>query len=257
MDIATLIGFVTGFGLVIYAIASGVGMGPFLDAQSGLIVIGGTLGATLVNYPLNAVTGAGKVAAKAFAYKLPNIPEVIAQMVEFSNRARREGILALEEAVNDTDNPFLRKGIQLAVDGEDPSVIESLIDTEIFWLKGRHRLGSEVFGTMAGYAPAMGLVGTLIGLVGMLQNMDDPSSIGPSMATALLTTFYGAIFANMIFGPISGKLKTRSEEEILVWELTREGVLAISAGDNPRMVEQKLNAFLAPKDRTGEDDDSK
>ena len=254
MDLATLIGFATGFGLVFYAIASGVGLGPFLDGQSAMIVIGGTVGATLINYPLAKVTGAGKVAAKAFSYKVPDTSQVIAQMVEFSNRARREGILALEEAVNDTDNPFLKKGIQLAVDGEDPSVIENIIDTEIFWLKGRHKVGAEVFSTMAAFAPAMGLIGTLIGLVGMLQSMDDPSSIGPSMATALLTTFYGAIFANLLFAPISGKLRTRSTEEVLVWELTREGVLAISAGDNPRMVEQRLNAFLAPKDRKTEDE---
>jgi chemotaxis protein MotA len=254
MDIATILGFVVGWGLVLYSIAAGVGLGPFIDIPSLIIVLGGTVGASLINYPLAQIIGAAKVFGKAVSYKLPDVHELIAQMVEFSNRARREGILALEEAVNDTDNPFLKKGIQLAVDGEDPGVIENLLDTEIKWLKQRHALGSEVFATMAGFAPAMGLIGTLIGLVGMLQNMDDPSSIGPSMAVALLTTFYGALLANLVYGPISGKLIVRSKEEVRLWELTREGVLAISAGDNPRMVEQKLNAYLAPADRKAEDD---
>jgi chemotaxis protein MotA len=253
MDLATIIGFVIGWGLVLFSIASGVGLGPFIDVPSLLVVLGGTTGASLINYPLNMITGAGKVFGKAMSYKLPDVDKTIEQMVDFSNRARREGILALEEAVNDTDNPFLKKGIQLAVDGEDPGVIEQLLDTEINWLKKRHANGAEVFATMAGFAPAMGLIGTLIGLVGMLQNMDDPSSIGPSMAVALLTTFYGALFANLVFAPISGKLITRSKEEVLLWELTKEGVLAISAGDNPRMVQQKLNIYLAPAQRKEEE----
>jgi chemotaxis protein MotA len=254
MDIATILGFLVGWGLVLFSIASGVGLGPFIDVPSLLIVLGGTVGASMINFPLGQITGAGKVLGKTISYNLPEVQKTIEQMVDFSNRARREGILALEEAVNDTDNPFLKKGIQLAVDGEDPGVIESLLDTEIKWLKTRHALGAEVFATMAGFAPAMGLIGTLIGLVGMLQNMDDPSSIGPSMAVALLTTFYGALFANLIFGPISGKLAVRSREEVRLWELTREGVLAISAGDNPRMVEQKLYIYLAPHERKSDDD---
>ena len=252
MDIATLLGFVSAFGLMLWAIASGAGLGAFVDFQSVLIVLGGTIGATLVSFPLGNVIGAGGVAKKAFMYKLIDPKEVIKQMADFSNRARREGILALEEAAGSVDNPFLKKGIQLAVDGEDPQAIENILDTEISYLKDRHKSGAEVFATMAALAPSMGLVGTLIGLVGMLKNMDDPSTIGPSMAVALITTFYGAVLANMVFGPIAGKLKNRSAEEVLIWELTREGVLAISAGDNPRMVEQRLNAFLAPKLRQAE-----
>ncbi len=252
MDIASILGIVTAFGLVGYGIAAGVGIGAFIDGQSLAIVLGGTVGATLINYPLAQFLSAGKVAKTAFLFKAISAQDIIQKMTEFSNRARREGILALEEAIGDTDNPFLKTGIQLAVDGEDPQSIESILDTEIAWLKDRHRLGAEIFTTMGGFAPALGLIGTLIGLVGMLQNMSDPSTIGPSMAVALLTTFYGALFANLIFNPIAGKLRTRSSEEVLVWELTREGVLAISAGDNPRMVEQKLNAFLAPKLRQAE-----
>jgi chemotaxis protein MotA len=221
--------------------------GMFFDAPSVAIVIGGTIGATLMNCPLDKVIGAGKVAGKILSYKLIDPRTVITQMVEFSNRARREGILALEEAAASTDNPFLKKGIQLAVDGEDPAAIENILDNEIGYLKDRHKSNAEVFVTMATFAPAMGLIGTLIGLVGMLGNMSDPSSIGPAMAVAILTTFYGAVLANLVFNPIAGKVRIRSAQEVLVWELTKEGVLAISAGDNPRMVEQRLNAYLAPK----------
>ncbi len=252
MDLGTLLGILTGFGLVFYSIAAGVGLGAFIDMQSLLIVLGGTIGASLINYPLKDMLGATKVAKNAFLFKSLNPTSVILRMTDFANRARREGILALEEAVTESDNWFLKKGIQLAVDGEDPKSIETILDTEIAWLRERHRLGAEIFQTMGAAAPALGLIGTLIGLVGMLQNMDDPSTIGPSMAVALLTTFYGALFANLLFNPIAGKLRTRSNEEVLVWELTREGVLSISAGDNPRMMEQRLNAFLAPKLRTGE-----
>ncbi len=254
MDIATLVGLLSAFGLVGFAIASGVGLGPFIDGQSLLIVLGGTVGASFINYPLGDMLNAGKVAKYVFSTKPLNPKEVIAQMTDFSNRARREGILALEEAVGDTDNAFLKKGIQLAVDGEDPQAIESILDTEIAWLKDRHALGAEIFATMGAFCPALGLIGTLIGLVGMLQNMSDPSSIGPSMAVALLTTFYGALFSNLLFNPMAGKLRVRSKEEALVLELTREGVLSISAGDNPRMVEQKLNSFLAPRLREASGD---
>lgn len=250
MDIATLIGFVIAWGLVLGAIPmGGMSFTSFLDPASIAIVIGGTIGATLMNCPLDKFLGAGAVAKKSFSYKLIDPREVIAQMVDFSNRARREGILALEEAAASTDNPFLKKGIQLAVDGEDPAAIENILDNEIGYLKERHKSGAEVFITMATYSPAMGLIGTLIGLVGMLNNMSDPSSIGPAMAVAILTTFYGALFANLVYNPIAGKVRIRSGQEVLVWELTKEGVLAISAGDNPRMVEQRLNAYLAPKMR--------
>ncbi|MBN2804068.1 MAG: MotA/TolQ/ExbB proton channel family protein [Deltaproteobacteria bacterium] len=254
MDIATILGMVTGFGLVGYAIMVGAGIMAFVDTQSLLIVVGGTIGATLIHYPLDQFLGAITVAKKAFLVKLPEPAKVIEQMLDFSNRARREGILALEEAIADSKDPFLKKGIQLAVDGENPQSIENILDIEIQYLKDRHKSGASIFMSMAGYAPGLGLVGTLIGLVAMLQNMDDPSTIGPSMAVALLTTFYGALLANLLFTPLSGKLKFRSEEEALVWELTREGVLSISAGDNPRIVEQRLNSFLAPKKRTEEKD---
>ena len=253
MDIATLVGMLTGFGLVGYAIASGAGLASFLDSQSALIVIGGTIGASLINYPLEQMINAAKVAKNAFLHKAAKPEDIIKQMVDFSTRARREGILALEEAAGETENPFLKKGIQLAVDGENADSLGNILDTEISYMRDRHKLGAEIFSTMGAFAPALGLVGTLIGLVAMLKNMDDPSTIGPSMAVALLTTFYGAILANVMFNPIAGKLWTRSTEETLTMELNREGIIAIATGDNPRMVEQRLNAFLAPKLRNSEE----
>ena len=146
----------------------------------------------------------------------------------------------------------MRQGIQLTVDGQDPSAIESILSTEIDSLQERHKAGADFFTSAAAFAPALGLIGTLIGLVQMLLNMSDPDAIGPSMAVALLTTFYGALMANLVFTPLAAKLKTRSTEEVMIRQLILEGVLAITAGDNPRVVEQKLNAFLAPKLRAAE-----
>jgi len=244
----------TGFGLVIYAIASGVGLGAFIDGQSALIVVGGTVGAVLINYPLKNVLGAVKVARNVFLNKIDEPQVVLEQIVGFSQTARRDGILALEESVSTLKNQFMRKGIQLVVDGESGDSLEAILDTEISYLRSRHGGGADIFASMGAYAPALGLVGTLIGLVGMLQNMDDPSTIGPSMAVALITTFYGAVLANLLFNPIAGKLRARSGEEALVWQLIREGVIPISLGDNPRTVQQKLNSFLAPKLRKKEGD---
>lgn len=254
MDIATLIGFVVAFGLVGFAIFSGAGgIGAFLDVNSIAIVFGGTIGAMLMAFPLGQVIGAVGVLKKAFLFKSADPKELIAALSELANKARREGILALEAAIDQAPDEFMRQGIQLTVDGQDPSAIEAILSTEIDSLEERHKLGAEFFSSAATFAPALGLVGTLIGLVQMLLNMSDPDAIGPSMAVALLTTFYGALLANLVFTPIAGKLKTRSKEEVLIRQLILEGVMAITAGDNPRVVEQKLNAFLAPKLRAEEE----
>ncbi|NOZ86300.1 MAG: motility protein A [Deltaproteobacteria bacterium] len=249
MDIATILGVVSAFGLVFGTIAFGGGAGAFIDVGSLAIVVGGTLGAALINYPLRDFLSTAKVLKNAFIYKLTPPQETIRQMVEYSARARKEGILALESALSDDTDEFLAKGVRLAVDGQEAKAIENILTNEVDYLEQRHEKGAEVFSSMGAFAPALGLIGTLIGLVKMLQSMDDPSSIGPSMALALITTFYGAILANLVFNPIAGKLRTRSKEEVLLRELQLQGILAITSGDNPRIVEQKLNAFLAPKQR--------
>lgn len=250
MDIATILGLVSAFGLVITAIMTGGGLGLVINIPSVLIVVGGTIGASLISFSLKEILGSISVAMNAFFAKVPQAPKMIPQFLELSSKARKEGLLALEGAVNETPDVFFSQGLQLVVDGVAPESIEEILGTEVDSLRDRHRLGADVFSTMGTYAPAMGLIGTLIGLVQMLANMADPSNIGPAMAVALLTTFYGALLANIIFLPIAGKLKLRSSEEVQVREIITEGILSISNGVNPRILEQRLQAFLAPKHRT-------
>lgn len=250
MDIATLLGIVSAFGLVVAAIALGGGILLFVNIPSLLIVVGGTLGATMINYPIRDVLRTFAVMKNVFFTKTLSGEDISGRFVEFATKARREGILALEPYVKEVDDPFLKKGLQLSVDGLEPNAISDILDTEVDVMKERHQLGAEIFATMGAFAPALGMIGTLIGLVQMLQNMDDPNSIGPAMAVALLTTFYGSVMANLVCMPISGKLKTRSKEESHVMEIIRTGVISLTNGDNPRILEQKLLVFMPPKDRT-------
>jgi len=242
MDIATLVGLLAAFGLIAFGMVSGGGIASFVDIPSVIMVLGGTIGVTMVNYPLGTVIGAGKVMKHAFFGASMDISETTKKIVEYSGVVRREGILALQEAVKELQDPFLAKGIQLAVDGQEPESIRAILEREIESL-------AEIFSQMGAYSPAMGLLGTLIGLVSMLKSLEDPSTIGPAMALALLTTFYGAIFANVIFLPVAGKLKVKSKEEAGAMEVALEGILAITHGDNPRIVEQKLHAHLKPAER--------
>lgn len=253
MDIATIVGVIGSFVLVVLAIGVG-GLPAFINVPSLIIVVGGTIGATLINYPLKDVLGIVGVAMKTIFAKEISAKETIAKFMDFSQKARREGILSLEGDIKELSDEFMKKGIQLAIDGLEPTAIREIMETEINYTQNRHKLGADVFTTIGTYAPALGMVGTLIGLVQMLQSMDDPSSIGPAMAVALLTTFYGAIMANIICMPIAGKLKTRSSQEMEVRELVVEGVLSLSSGENPRIVEQKLACFLPPKQRVLSED---
>ncbi|MCF8067786.1 MAG: MotA/TolQ/ExbB proton channel family protein [Desulfobacterales bacterium] len=253
MDIATLVGTIAAFGLVLAAILMGGSIMLFVNIPSLAIVVGGTLGVTMINYPLKEVLGTVGVGMNVLFAKALSVDDIIKQFVEFGSKARREGILALESDAKEIDDTFLQKGIQLAVDGLEPQAIQDIMDTEVTYLSERHKLGADIFTTLATFAPALGMIGTLIGLVQMLQSMDDPSSIGPAMAVALLTTFYGSVMANMICMPIAGKLKTRSKEETLVKEMIIEGVLSLTKGENPRILEQKLVSFVAPKQRPASD----
>ncbi|MBN1477092.1 motility protein A [Candidatus Sumerlaeota bacterium] len=252
MDIATILGIISAFGLVIGSIAMGGSLGAFINVPSIAIVVGGTIGATLIAYPLNEVLGVMGVIKNAFFSKVRAGADMIPLLVDFASKARRDGILALESAIQDVDDIFITRGVQLAVDGQEPEAIEGILQTEIDKVRSRHKKGVDIMTTMGTFSPALGLIGTLIGLVGMLQNMSDPNSIGPQMAVALLTTFYGAIMANLMFNPLASKLRGRSEDEIEVKELALEGILAIAAGDNPRVVEQRLHAFLRPAKRTSQ-----
>lgn len=246
MDIATVLGILSATGLVLGAIFMGSGLNVFINIPSLCIVVGGTIGVTLVAYPLKDFLSVIKVVQKAIFTKNISATELISKFIAFANKTRREGILALESEIKELNDEFFKKGIQLSIDGLEPQQIQNILDTEIEFVRDRHKLGADIFTSMGTFAPAMGMIGTLIGLVQMLQSMDDPSTIGPAMAVALLTTFYGSLMANICCMPIAGKLKTRSKEEMLTKEMTIQGIISLSNGDNPRILEQKLLAFLPP-----------
>ncbi len=249
MDLATILGIVISFGLVLAGILEGGSLMIFISAPSLLIVLGGTVGATLVNYPLATVFGVMKVLKKTLSTTTQTPSATIEQFMDFANRARREGILSLEPVLKEVDDSYLRKGLQLTVDGLEPQAIQEILEVEITSLESRHETGVEIVSAMGAYAPALGMIGTVIGLVQMLQTMSDPSSIGPAMAVALITTFYGAILANLVFIPMAGKLKMRSREEVSMREMQMEGILAISRGENPRIIQEKLSSYQPPKER--------
>ncbi len=198
-------------------------------------------------FPLENVLGLGGIIRNVFFTKPQQISTLIATIIDYAGRARREGILSLQNVANEVDDPFFVKGINLVVDGVEETVIEDIMANEIDYLEERHKSGADMLGALGALSPAFGMIGTLIGLVIMLQNLQDTSAIGPAMAIALITTFYGALLANLVFIPFSGKLRLRSNQELLLKRITLEGVLAISQGNNPRVVEQKLNSFQAPK----------
>jgi chemotaxis protein MotA len=249
MDIATILGVISAFGLVCVAIFMGSGIQLFINVPALMIVVGGTLGATMIHYPLRDVFGVFSIVKKTLFTKNISIAELIKRFIAFANKSRKEGILALEGEIKDVKDAFFRKGVQLSTDGLEPEEIRDVLETEVDFIRGRHQLGAEIFTTMGTFSPALGMIGTLIGLVQMLQQMEDPSSIGPAMAVALLTTFYGSIMANIVCLPIAGKLRTRSKEEVLTKDMTIQGVISLSNGDNPRILEQKLLAFIPPNQR--------
>ena len=250
MDLATIIGTILAFSLVIMAIIMGGTLDAFINLPSLLIVMGGTIGATAINYPLKDILGVIKVAKNAiFCKDSVNFSELISNFLKMADKARREGILSLEGFIKDSHDEFLKYGLRLCVDGVEPQSIKQILEKDIKSCSERHELGADIFLSMGSYAPAFGMIGTLIGLVQMLAKLDDPSNIGPAMAVALITTFYGALLANAVFLPIAGKLKTKSEEEIFVKKIMLEGIMGISNGDNPMILEQKLNTFLPSKER--------
>lgn len=249
MDIATIIGIVSGFGLISIAIILGGSPAIFVNVPSLVIVIGGTLAATLINYPLSDVLAIFGPVRKAFLHKETDPRDLIENLIKFATVARREGILSLESQASETEDEFLSKSIQLAIDGTAPELIKDILTTEVAFMEDRHSRGQGILAAMGAMAPAFGMIGTLIGLVQMLATMEDPSAIGAGMAVALITTLYGAILANVVFIPTAAKLKVRTSTELLSKEITIEGILSIQSGDNPRVVEQKLKAFIAPAQR--------
>ncbi len=254
MDLATVVGLVLTLALLFGAMAMGVGIGAYIDVPSLLIVFGGTTGVLMIGFKMDQIKSLVKYFMIAIKPPQENLPELIKKMVDYSTKARRDGILALESDANNESNEFLKKGLSMAVDGSEPDTIRALLESDMEQTSSRHKLNASIFDQMAGFSGAMGMVGTLIGLVAMLLNMADPSAIGPSMAVALLTTMYGAMIGNIIGAPVANILNIRDGDERLAKSLILEGIMAIQAGDNPRTLEAKLLSFLPPKERESQFD---
>ena len=252
MDVATIIGLFAGSSLIIWAMLSGSDLKTFLDYPSIAIVGGGSVAAALISFPLKEMFKMPRVLKHTLFAKSGDPKALIKELVNFAEIARRDGILSLENSTRDIKDEFLVSGIQMAVDGTDPELIEAIMESELEAIETRHANGKALFDNIGRFAPAFGMIGTLIGLVKMLASMEDPSSIGAGMAVALLTTMYGALLANLVALPLGEKLAKRSAEELLLKNVILRGVMAIQSGDNPRVVEQKLKTFLPAGQRESE-----
>lgn len=252
MDLATLIGLVVGVVMVLFGIISGAGvsaLGNFFDLPSVIITIGGSLTSLITGFTMSEFIAGFKGAGIAF--KDPKIDNgaVIKQIIDLSNVARKEGLLALEEVADNLEDEFMKKGILLIVDGTEPELVRGILETELVNMDDRHRTMAGFFETWASFGPAWGMIGTLIGLVNMLKNLSDFNAIGPSMAVALLTTLYGSLIANWFCTPVATKMKNINSKEYQMREIVIEGLLSIQAGENPRVIEEKLKSFLSPAAR--------
>jgi chemotaxis protein MotA len=248
VDLASLVGLVGAFGIVVMAMILGGDLGMFLNIPSVLIVVVGSIFAVMMKFELGQFLGAVKVAAKAFSFKMSKPETIIEEVVELAGLARKGGLLSLEG--KEVSDDFLGKGIQLLVDGHDPDVVRTLMSKELKQASERHTIGIDIFKAIGDVAPAMGMIGTLIGLVAMLANMDDPKTIGPAMAVALLTTLYGAMMATMFALPVGDKLTLRKDEEDRLKSMIIDALLAIQSGQNPRVIETMLQAYIQEGKRT-------
>jgi chemotaxis protein MotA len=247
MDIATVIGLVSGTVLILGSILMGGSLLTFINIPSILVVVGGTVAVTFMRFKMADVIGSITVALKAFLFKLQNPEDIINEMVEYTRIAKKEGLIALEK--EEPQDPFSAKALRYLSDGYDEGLIEDMLMKDIRLTVQRHTTGQQVFKSAGDAAPAFGMIGTLIGLVQMLSSMSDPASIGPSMAIALLTTLYGAIVANLVCIPIADKLSLNSEQEKLTKSIIVEGAIAINRGVSPMVLEESLKIFLSPSKR--------
>lgn len=248
MSLLTLGGLIGGIACVVISIMMDGDIMSFVNLPSIFVVLGGLAASTIMSFPGKQLKNVFNTTKIAYSKERTDIAKSINMIIEMANSARKEGLLSLDSMAEEIEDPYLRKGIMLVVDGSDPELVKSVMETEIGYMEARHNQTITVFSQMAAYSPAFGMLGTLIGLVNMLLKLDDPSTIGPSMAVAIVTTFYGVILANMIFTPIAKKLKAYSENEQLQKEIILEGILSIQDGENPRIIRDKLEAFLAHMD---------
>jgi chemotaxis protein MotA len=254
MDLTTIIGLVLGFVIVTVVMIMDGGSPAELFAHPSaiLLTVGGALAATIISYPMKSVMLIPKWLMMAFMGHKVHPDEVIEQLVKMADKARRDGLLALEEESKKINDPFMKKGIMMVVDGVDPAQVRAIMDIEIHHMHERHEEGINFFSSAGGYGPTMGIIGTVMGLIAVLQELDNPGSLGKSIAAAFLATLWGILSANLIWLPLAGKLKSNSNEEVLYRNLIVEGILSLQAGENPRIVREKLNAFLSPKARKDE-----
>jgi len=250
MDIASLLGIVCACALIVGSILIGTApFSAFIDYPSILVVIGGSFAAGMICFPLKSMIASPKIAMKILLNKPEDRLKLIKQIVSLAETARRDGLLALESKISEIENPLVKTGMQMAVDGSTPEVVEQVLRTEADALAARHREGKAIMDQMGRFAPAYGMIGTLLGLIMMLADMSDPSKLGAGMAVALITTLYGAIMANVFFCPFAEKLGLLSRSEMTSIEIAVRGVMAIQSGESPRLIEQKLRTFLPPKQR--------
>lgn len=257
MDLASILGLLLCLVMFVYGIIDNAGasnFGRYLDFPSAIITFGGSFFAVLASFSLSDFTGGLKSFMLVFKAPSTDVRGMIQKIIDLSNVARKEGLLSLEEAAGDLEDEFMKKGILLIVDGTDPELVRGIMETELISTEDRHKSKINFWETLGAMGPAWGMIGTLIGLVNMLYEMDDPSSIGPSMAVALITTLYGSILANWICAPVASKLKTNNSNEIMIKEIMIEGLLSIQAGENPRVIEEKLKSFLSPGERATQED---
>jgi chemotaxis protein MotA len=248
MDIATIAGLLLAFGaLMVAVLIEGGKLGGFFNVSAGIIVLGGTLGAMVVCYPFKTILGMPGVLKQAFFAMEIDPLGMMKTVIQFARKARREGILVLEEDAKRLNNEFLKTGIQLVVDGTPGELVREILETQVRSMEQRHQTGEGMFSTLGGFAPTLGILGTVMGLVHMLASLDEPGKMGPAIAAAFIATLYGVGTANLIFLPIASKLKARSQAESLAYELAIEGILSLQAGDNPRVVASKMASFLPPK----------
>jgi chemotaxis protein MotA len=250
MDLATIIGLVVAWGAVLFSMfhASEGALGSYFKPPEIFLVLGGSIGAAMLSMPMHTVTGVVAYIKKWLFNKETHIEHVIKEMVQYAETARRDGVLALESVAREAPDPFLRRGLQLTIDGTDPEIIERILRIEIESMSERHKHGKHFFGTLAKFGPGFGLMATLIAQVAMFRHLDgDAAVIGKALAIALTGTLYGCILQNLVAGPVSEKLGMRSHEEVFAKEIMLQGVLSIQAGNNPRVVEMQLMSFLSSK----------
>ena len=252
MDIATIAGILVFFGLMVVTIFHSegwAGFKPFANMEALLMVMGGTLCATLVNFPLAQVIGVGKVIKKTLTSQPENTSHIVVTFVNLAQKAKKEGFLALQLDLKNIKNDFLRRGVQLVVDGADHEFIKGMLETEIGFIRERHKVGQEILNAMGTYSPAFGIIGTVLGMIMMLSSIEDVAAVPRRMAVALAAAFYGLGAGYLIFLPMGGKLRRRSEEELLVKEIIIRGVLLLQSGATPSVVEANLKAYLEPSQR--------